>query len=94
MTQVYAVFDGIRYRWNGWGGCQLESLEWRRPPAGTTRILEFENGKPSIMVTVFSTERKGLFRRCRCTWAVSKSGSYDECSERIKELKDALRGLW
>ena len=57
-------------------------------------MLDFDNGKPPVEVTVFSTKRLGLFRRCRCTWAVSKSGSYDECSERIKELKDALRGLW
>ena len=94
MTQVYVVFDGISYRWSGWLGCQLESLEWRRPPAGTTRMLYFDNGKPPVEVTVFSTKRLGLFRRCRCTWAVSKIGSYDERSERINELRDALRGLW
>jgi len=94
MRNVYAVFDGIKYQWSGWDGCQLESLEWRRPPAGTTRILDFENGKKSIAVTVFTTERSGWLRRCRCTWAVSKIGSYDERSERINELRDALRGLW
>ncbi len=57
-------------------------------------MLDFDNGKPAVEVTVFSTKRLGLFRRCRCTWAVSKIGSYDERSERINELRDALRGLW
>ena len=50
---------GIRYRWSGWLGCQLlRVFEWRRPPAGTTRTLDFGNGKPSIVVSVFTTERK------------------------------------
>ena len=90
---MYVVFDGTRYRWSGWLGCQLESLEWKRPPAGTTRMLDFDNGKPPVEVTVFSTKRLGLFRRCRCTWAVSKSGSFDERSDRVRALLEALRGL-
>ena len=94
MRNVSAVFDGVRYRWSGWYGCQLESFEWRRPPAGTTRTLDFGIGKPSIVVSVFTTERKLWLGKCRCTWAVSPTGRIDEHFARIQELKDALRGLW
>ena len=94
MTQVYAVFGGIKYRWSGWAGCQLESFEWLRPPAGTTRVLDFGIGKEKVKVTVFTTERSGWLRKCRCTWAVSNSGDMNEHNARIWALKHALAGLW
>jgi hypothetical protein len=53
------------YRWIGGLGAQLDSYEWRRPPAGTRRCLfghEF---------VVFQTSRS--FLRVRCSWAVTGS---------------------
>lgn len=93
-ASVYAVIGRVRYRWNGWFGCQLESREWRRPPAGTQRILDFGVGRPNIRVTVFSTRRWPWFGKCTVTWAVDPSGSLDEHSARIGELKNALKELW
>ena len=91
---VFARIGGIVYRWNGWAGCQLESYEWRRVPAGTRRVLDFGLGKPKITVTVWTTERKCPFRKVRTLWAVSERGSTDEHNARISELKNALKGMW
>lgn len=90
--QVVFLFDGVAYRWSGWFGCQLESIEHRPPSAGTMRRLDFGNGRQAIDVTVFSVRRLGL-RAHRVTWSVCKSGSHDEYAARIWELRDALRAL-
>jgi hypothetical protein len=77
--------DGVTYRWSGWLGCQLESREWFRPPAGTTRrIAGFE-------MTIWRTERQGL--KIRCNWALSSSGTLDDHTKRIHELQSTLRKL-
>ena len=89
--QIRFIFDGIQYRWSGFFGCQLESLEWRTVPAGTTRKLDFGIGKPTVEMTVFTTERKGL--KVRTTWSVCNSGTHDEHLARIRALKDALASL-
>lgn len=91
FPRVFFVFDGIEYSWNGWFGCQLESYEFRRPPAGTTRELDFGEGKQKICVTIFSTHREWFW--CRCTWAVSNSGTHEEHTTRIHQLRNALREL-
>lgn len=91
---VFAVFDGIKYRWNGWGGCQLETSEWRRPPAGTERHLDFGVGKPSITVKIFTTRRVWPLGKCQCTWAIPSHGTLDQHNARIWELKSALKELW
>lgn len=85
------LIDGTRYRWSGWFGCQLESMEWRTVPAGTQRNLRLHLDKPPITITVFSTRRKGL--RVRTAWTVSKSGTHDEFSARIVDLLNQLRRL-
>lgn len=91
VPQVRFIFDGIEYRWAGWLGCQLESLEWRAPRAGTTRALEFDIGKAPIEMTVCSTARHGW--KFRATWSVRKSGTHDEYVSRIEELRAALRAI-
>lgn len=91
---VFARLGGIVYRWNGWAGCQLESYELRRVPAGTSRALDFGIGQPKITVTVWKTERQWPFLKVRTLWAISASGSLDEHNARIFELKDALKGMW
>lgn len=89
--QARFLFDGTEYRWSGYFGCQLESLERRTVPAGTTRRLDFGAGKDGIDVTVYNTTRQGL--RVRTTWAVSKIGTHDEHVQRIEGLRSALRAL-
>jgi hypothetical protein len=85
------VIHGTRYRWSGWFGCQLESLEWRTQPAGTQRDLRLHLDKSPVTVTVYSTKRVGL--RVRTTWAVSNRGTHDEHSARIVDLQSQLRRL-
>ena len=89
--QVQFIFDGITYKWSGWLGCQLESYEWKTLPAGTERRLNFDCGKPSIELTIFSTKRE--FFKVRTMWAVSDRGTYEEHTARIYELKSALASL-
>ena len=79
------VLDGRHYRWSGWFGCQLESMEWRRRPAGTEREIAGRKFR------VFSTVRAGI--RYRTTWALAICGSVDYCNEQIRALKSALREL-
>ena len=90
--QPHAQFliGGVKYRWTGWFGCQLESFEWRRVPAGTRRTLDIGYLQP-IEVKVFTTKRDGL--RVRTTWAVSHSGTLDEQNARIVALRTALSTL-
>jgi hypothetical protein len=85
------VIAGTRYRWSGWFGCQLESMEWRTVPAGTQRDLRLHMDKGPVRVTVYSTKREGL--RVRTTWSVSKGGTHDEFDARIYDLQDQLRRL-
>ena len=91
---VFARIGGHIYRWNGWLGCQLESSEWRRAPAGAERVLDFGTGQPSITVRVWRTERTWPYIKVRTFWAVSPAGTLDEHGARIAGLKAALRGMW
>lgn len=85
------IIGGNRYRWSGWFGCQLESLEWRTLPAGTQRDLDLSVSEQPVTVTVNSTQRQGL--RVRTTWAVSNRGTLDEHTARIRDLRRQLREL-
>lgn len=89
--QVRFIFDGVTYKWSGWFGCQLESWEWNVLPAGTKRRLDFGYGKPKVELTIYTTKREGF--KVRTTWAISDSGTHDEHSARIHELKRALASL-
>jgi hypothetical protein len=83
--QVVLILGGRRYVWIGPGfGAQLESFEWRRPAAGTTRTLA------GVRFTVFQTHRVGL--RVRASWGVSGHGNIDDQSRRIREARSALFG--
>lgn len=83
------VIDGRRYRRTGWFGCQLESMEWRRVPAGMTRTLCIDGGP--FHLRVFRTAREGL--RVRTSWSIPLSCGLDEANRRIYELDAALRRL-
>lgn len=60
---VFARLGGIVYRWSGWGGCQLESYEWRRVPAGTERVVRAVDGaKYRVLIGEgFNQEFKTVF---------------------------------
>jgi hypothetical protein len=77
--------DGVTYRWSGWFGCQLESLEWFRPPAGTKRRVA------GFVMTIWRTERRGL--KVCCNWALEPSDNIDVHARRIYDLQDILRKL-
>jgi hypothetical protein len=89
--KVLFLFNGKRYWWSGWYGCQLASREWATLPAGTTRDFDFYDGKPPVRMTVFSTRRDGLGVITK--WAVSSACCHDEHQRRILELKERLAGL-
>lgn len=81
-----AIIAGRRYRWTGWFGCQLESMEWRRVPAGTEREILGRKFR------VWRTEREWL--RVRTLWCLIGLGrSVDEDSAKINALRDDLRAL-
>ena len=63
-NRVILVLDGRKYRRTGWFGCQLESMEWRRVPAGATREIAGQSFR------VFTTDRDGL--KFRTTWCLSR----------------------
>lgn len=85
LDHAIYVLNGREYRWSGWHGCQLESKEWSRVPAGTQRkIAGFD-------FRVFTTHREWL--RYRTTWALAISGDLDYCNTRIRALQSHLRAL-
>lgn len=83
--------DGVRYRWCGYYGCQLESMEWFTVPAGTQRTLQLQTGEAPVTVTVFTTQREGL--KVRTSWAVSARGTIEDHARRIENLREQLRRL-
>lgn len=89
--QVWFHIDGNKYRWYGWLGCQLESIESSRVPAGTTRYLDLGVGK-GIEIRVYQTERCGICK-FRTTWAISSTGTYGEYSERVSNFHKTLQSL-
>lgn len=91
---VFARIGGVVYRWNGWCGCQLESSEWRRVPAGTSRTLDFGVGRQAVDVTVWRTERFWPFLKVRTLWAVSASGDLNAHNARVHALKNLLKEMW
>lgn len=85
--KVVFWIDRVTYWRTGWFGCQLESREFLRPPAGTRRILfnrEF---------TVFTTRREGFY--CRITWTMTRLSSVntDKANIIIREFVNDLRDL-
>lgn len=89
---VYFLIDGQEYTFQSGWGCQLLSFEWKRVPAGTRRTLKLDHST-WIEVTVFTTRRPRWFKKVEITWAVSNSGTHDEHTARIHELRDSLRKL-
>lgn len=79
------VLNGTVYMWSGWFGCQLESREWRRVPAGTRRTLH------GVEFTVFSTERAGL--KWRTTWAMKLPDNIDAANVALRAMQVSLGTL-
>lgn len=78
------ILGGRRYRWCGWFGCQLESSEWRRPPAGTEREIVGRRFR------VFTTKRAGL--KVLVTWALALPHSHLDKAvpELLRDLQDMV----
>jgi hypothetical protein len=58
--------NGITYRDHGFYGCQLESIEWNRPPAFDPSFERLIAGRA---LRPFTVERAGL--RWRITWCLT-----------------------
>lgn len=86
-NRVTLILDGVEYRCTGWFGCQLESIERRRVPAGTTRAIAGQR------FTVYSTHRLGLFR-FRTTWTLTRlPDNLDDANAMLHAFNDLLRGM-
>ena len=84
------LIDGVFYTFSPGFGCQLESNEWKRVPAGTERVIKSAYGD-SIVVRVNSADWDKFM--WRTTWEVSPSGTIDEHHTRIRELENILNTL-
>lgn len=85
----FYVIDGVTYRESGWLGCQLESIEWRKPDASypeRRRILLGRAFEP------FTIKRDGL--RWRITWCLCAIANIhlDRANAMIHEFLKELRG--
>ena len=86
IDKVFFRINGKLYSWTGWLGCQLESREWLRVPAGTERTLLGEDFR------VWRSDRDGL--KYRTTWSlINLPENIDKANERIRGLKDKLAKL-
>ena len=78
---VFYWLGGRFYRWIGGLGAQLESYEWRAPPAGTRRSLfghEF---------VIYTCDRRWM--RVRCCWTLAGQ-FFSPNAERVHELHSEL----
>jgi hypothetical protein len=80
------ILGGQRYRWQGWYGCQLMSIERRRIHAGETREIAGRT------FTVFRSTRLGLFR-FETTWSLPAGGTHEHHDNRVRQLKHDLQRL-
>jgi hypothetical protein len=85
--------QGNVYRWTGWFGCQLESWEWHRVPAGTRRVLEFDGKRYDLRV--WRTDKRRWWTRWQVPtfWSIPLDCNLDEANVRLRKFKDDLRGL-
>lgn len=83
VGRTYEIDERV-YRWAGWFGAQLSSVEWRRPaPQDTRRILGREF-RPSRVVRV------GL--KWEISWALVGWSSMAEQARMISDLHADLVG--
>ena len=83
--QQFAVFDGVAYTPHGWFGCQLQSIERRKPKIGERRTLSCMSKNYSYEVEIFSVERIGRFRY-ECNWALPQRTNYEEYGHQIHKM--------
>ena len=84
---LYAVFDGVAYRQSGWFGCQLQSIEKKKPKFNERRQLK--NFSYCYEVEIFTYERIG-FGVYECTWRLPQTCGYDEYAVKIQEMLDCI----
>ena len=90
--RIEIIINKIKYKWSGWYGCQLESFEFRRLPAGTERELNLGITNGFQKIRLFSTRRTGYFT-VRHTWSITLSGDIDKQNAQIREFRNKLRSL-
>jgi hypothetical protein len=64
FPQTFTWYEGRFYSWIGGFGAQLQSFEWRCPPAGTRRRIAGRDYR------VFNASRRWL--RCRVAWELCR----------------------
>lgn len=91
--KLFFRIDGVMYSWTGWFGCQLESHEWRRYPAGTERVIL------GMRFRVWTTERHWFtcctierhWFKCCTTWALCElPDDVYRANETLRELRAKL----
>ena len=86
FDKAFFKLDGRMYTWSGWFGCQLESREWLRVPAGTSRNILGET------FLVFRSDREGI--KYTTTWSlVGLPENIDKANERLHLLRSRLAAL-
>lgn len=79
------IIDDRAYRWCGWFGCQLQSIEWRRPAPQYRRRILGREFKPYRVV------RRWLV--WEVSWALTGDGEgYDAYGARVSDLHRDLVG--
>lgn len=86
LDKAFFRLNGKLYGWRGWLGCQLESREWFRVPAGTERKLLGETFR------VWSSDREGL-KFATCWSLVGLSNDINEANERLRKFREQLARL-
>lgn len=95
MNYILYVIDDIKYRKTGWFGCQLESYEWRRVKAGTTRKIDLIFEDYTTELRVFTTGKRSLkhWFKVHTTWTIPLYGTIENQSNKIQEFYAALKEL-
>ncbi|WP_421439934.1 hypothetical protein [Agrobacterium tumefaciens] len=84
FPQTFTWYDGTFYTWIGGFGAQLQSFEWRSPPAGTRRRIA---GRDYV---VFNVSRSWF--RCRVAWALARFPTdINEANALLPTLKRELQ---
>lgn len=87
-NNVYTVIDDVAYSKHGYYGCQLLSMERKKPDALKRRIIAADmcqNFSWKYELELFTCNRVG-FRQYECTWTLPQRESYEEYRKRIEQM--------
>lgn len=89
FPRAYFIFDNIIYTWCGWFGAQLESIEYKRIHAGTTRELRDDAKGFYYILKIVRSEREG-FLRFRNVWTINIPDDLTKANEVLNKFKTDL----